>query len=208
MAGSRSVCHPKRSARAWRRSVKSFGRAGEMPRRCPCRLRCRSRRPAWIAGAALALLESHLRLRRERVGPGSERAALPWLPFVVTGADRAEGILVAAQTTISTGDTVRWTMASTPHTVSSGPTGGPNVACGTGDLFDSGTANAFTPGFVFTHQFNTPGTCHYYCIIHPTVMFGDVIVAGGTTTTVATTTSTVTNRSAGSANAFVSSSSV
>ena len=88
------------------------------------------------------------------------------------------GILATAMTTISVGDTVRWTARSTssPHTTTSeaGMTGGPNAACATGDLWDSGVANAFTPGFVFTHQFNTPGICAYYCIIHPTVMQGQV----------------------------------
>src|SRR5579862_3913321 len=48
------------------------------------------------------------------------------------------GILVDAMTTISAGDTVRWTMRSTPHTATSGPTGGPAGACATGDNFDSG----------------------------------------------------------------------
>src|SRR3977135_2465493 len=62
------------------------------------------------------------------------------------------GILVSAMTSISTGDTVRWTMKSTPHTATSGPTGGPNVPCGTGDLFDSGVGKAFTPAFYFAHK--------------------------------------------------------
>src|SRR6266446_1550580 len=68
------------------------------------------------------------------------------------------GILVIAMTTITPGDSVRWTMRGTPHTVTTEAalTGGPAAACGTGDKFDSELANAFTPGFVFTHQFNTP----------------------------------------------------
>jgi plastocyanin len=103
------------------------------------------------------------------------------------------GIIAAAVSTIAVGDSVVWTMTSTPHTTTSGPTGGPAAACATGDLWDSGTANAFTPGFVFTHTFNTPGTCNYFCFIHPTTMFGNVVVVAGnttTTTTVQTTTTT------------------
>jgi plastocyanin len=74
-----------------------------------------------------------------------------------------------ATTTISVGDAVTWTMRSTPHTVTATP-------CGTGDVFDSGIANAITLGFVFTHTFNTPGTCAYHCTIHPAVMQGQVQV--------------------------------
>jgi len=107
------------------------------------------------------------------------------------------GIIVAAQTTISAGDTVRWTMRGTPHTATSetalGTGGSVATMCGTGDTFDSGIANSATAGFVFTHTFSNPGTCAYFCIIHPSVMFGQVNVGPGptTTTTVATTTTTV-----------------
>ena len=88
------------------------------------------------------------------------------------------GVGETAVTTISAGDTVRWTMRSTPHTVTSeaGLTGGPKGACGTRDNWDSGIANAFSAGFVFSHTFNTPGSCTYYCLTHPS-MQGRVDVA-------------------------------
>jgi len=92
------------------------------------------------------------------------------------------GNLVTAMTTISVGDTVTWTMRSTPHTVTSqtalGTGGTGPTTCGTGDIFDSGIANSFTVGFVFSHTFNTPGTCVYFCIMHPTTMQGQVQVNG------------------------------
>jgi plastocyanin len=88
------------------------------------------------------------------------------------------GIGTTAVTTISAGDTVRWTMRSTPHTATSeaGLTGGPSAACATGDKWDSGITNAFSAGLVFTHAFKTPGSCAYYCLTHP-MMQGRVDVA-------------------------------
>src|SRR5262245_13440968 len=90
------------------------------------------------------------------------------------------GILINALTTITAGDSVRWTMRGTPHTASSqtaiGTGGAAATACATGDLFDSGIANAFTPGFVYTRQFNSAGNCAYYCILHPSTMQGIVTV--------------------------------
>src|SRR5579862_8624378 len=71
------------------------------------------------------------------------------------------GSQAIAVTSISAGDTVRWTMISTPHTTTSetalnastgGDTGAP---CGTGDTWNSGAPNAFNTGLVFTHTFNT-----------------------------------------------------
>jgi plastocyanin len=100
------------------------------------------------------------------------------------------GIIATATTTISPGGTVRWTMRSTPHNVvtEAALTGGPAAACGTGDKFDSGIANAFSPGFVYTHTFKKPGTCAYFCIVHPITMQGQVIIATTTASTTPTTT--------------------
>src|ERR1700751_1128358 len=80
------------------------------------------------------------------------------------------GAAVVAMTSIMAGDTVRWTMTALPPTTTSeialGTGGSGPTACATGDSWDSGIPNAFTLGFIFTHQFNTPGTCTYFCIIH------------------------------------------
>jgi plastocyanin len=101
--------------------------------------------------------------------------------FVDCNTTMTGGLYVTAVTNISLGDTVRWTLRSTPHTVTSQTalnTGGQFATpCGTGDLFDSGIANAFTTGFVFTYTFNTLGTCTYYCILHPPTMQGQVNVS-------------------------------
>ena len=88
------------------------------------------------------------------------------------------GLLATAMTTIPVGDTVRWTMTSAPHTVTTEAVlkGGTAAACVTGDNFDSGVANAFTLGLAYTHTYSKPGICTYYCIIHPTTMQGQVNV--------------------------------
>lgn len=93
-------------------------------------------------------------------------------------ASRTGGFKVVPRTVIKKGDTVKWTMRGTPHTVTSEAalTGGPAAACGTGDIFDSAIANSFTSFYVFTHTFNTPGTCNYFCIIHPLYEQGQIIV--------------------------------
>ena len=67
---------------------------------------------------------------------------------------------------ISVGDTVRWTWASSGHSVSSGPQCyadsqfcSPNdMACFPGTLSNAGT--------VYQHTFNTPGSYSYICFVH------------------------------------------
>jgi len=46
------------------------------------------------------------------------------------------------------------------------------------------------PGWSGTCTFNTPGTYHFYCDQHPTVMRGTIVVSTGTTTTGTNTTRT------------------
>lgn len=84
-----------------------------------------------------------------------------------------EGI---CQTTITAGDTVLWDLGSAinSHTV---------TACGdscdnptSSPLFDSGNV---APGGTYTYTFNQPGTFLYYCTIHPTLMFGRIVVQPG-----------------------------
>ena len=81
---------------------------------------------------------------------------------------------------ISVGDTVRWTWATSGHSVTSGP---PCVAdsqycspndtnCPAGTLSNSGT--------VYTHTFGEPGVYSYHCAAHCVIgMTGVVNVSGG-----------------------------
>jgi len=89
---------------------------------------------------------------------------------------------VPSTVNISVGDTVRWTWATSFHSVTSGP---PCVAdsqycspndmnCVAGTLSNSGT--------VYTHTFNVSGTYSYHCASHCAIgMTGVVNVSGGCT---------------------------
>ena len=73
---------------------------------------------------------------------------------------------------IHVGDVVRWTFAGDPHTVTSGSPGAPDGA------FDSGIK---APGGTFQMTFQTTGTFHYFCQIHPEQMTGTIVVSAGST---------------------------
>jgi plastocyanin len=81
---------------------------------------------------------------------------------------------------ISVGDTVRWTWATSGHSVTSGP---PCVAdsqyCSPNDTscFPGSLNNS---GFVYTHTFSRAGTYSYHCLAHCVIgMVGTVNVSGG-----------------------------
>jgi len=66
--------------------------------------------------------------------------------------------------TVTAGTTVKWTNHDNfTHTVR---------------LTDNGTheLGTMSPGQSLTHTFNTPGTYHYDCSLHPQDMHGEVIV--------------------------------
>lgn len=96
------------------------------------------------------------------------------------GAVRAATVSVDAvnfrylpqQRIIAAGDTVRWTFAGEPHTVTSGA---PGAADG---RFDSGIVEA---GATFSLRFDTPGSFPYFCEIHPEDMVGIVEVTAAAT---------------------------
>jgi plastocyanin len=77
------------------------------------------------------------------------------------------------ETAIDAGDTVVWDLSSgiNSHTVThcgascDDPTSSP--------LFDSGTVAA---GGTYSYTFNAAGTFLYYCEVHPTLMFGRIVV--------------------------------
>ena len=79
-----------------------------------------------------------------------------------------------ASRSIHVGDVVRWTFAGDPHTVTSGAPGAPDT------VFDSGIK---TPGSTFQVTFQTVGTFHYFCQIHPEQMTGTIVVSAGSTPT-------------------------
>jgi len=87
--------------------------------------------------------------------PGCEDSASCFLPF---------------SKSITTGTTVTWKNFDTAaHTFTSGTAADPGTV---GDLFDSSLIFA---GQSFSHQFNSPGTFDYFCLVHPW-MVGQIIV--------------------------------
>jgi plastocyanin len=109
---------------------------------------------------------------------------------------------------VAVGDTVRWTWAGTPHTVTAGE-------CSTGIYEDCVVSNAFCSpndlncinnptsgvGFVYSHQFNTAGTFRYFCREHLASMTGIVIVDAAASPTVQLSAATYNvNESSGVAN--------
>jgi plastocyanin len=79
-----------------------------------------------------------------------------------------------AEITVNAGDVVTWTVTKAigePHSVTSG------TPTDTGTrLFDSGIDKLKDNGSNFQVTFATPGTFAYFCIDHPTVMIGTVVV--------------------------------
>jgi plastocyanin len=71
---------------------------------------------------------------------------------------------------VGVGDTVRWTFAGDPHTVTSGSPGSPD------GRFDSGIKD---PGATYQVTFDTAGTFRYFCQIHPEQMTGTIVVSAG-----------------------------
>jgi plastocyanin len=81
---------------------------------------------------------------------------------------------------VAQGDTVTWTVTQAvgePHTVTSGT---PSDA-DKGSVFDSqhddpGLTLLKDNGGTFSFTFSAPGTYPYYCVVHPTLMTGEVVV--------------------------------
>ena len=94
---------------------------------------------------------------------------------------------IPATVTISAGDTVRWTWQAFFHSVTSGQCAGDCVAdnkfCSPSD-FDCASSSPSGTGFVYSHQFNEPGTYPYFCNVHFGLMSGTVNVTASTTPTI------------------------
>jgi LPXTG-motif cell wall-anchored protein len=85
------------------------------------------------------------------------------------GVSEVEFAYQPATVTINVGDTVLWTNnGAQPHTSSSDP--------GSLETRDSGIMN---PGASFSHTFDQTGSFPYHCNVHPTQMFGTVVVQAG-----------------------------
>ena len=73
-----------------------------------------------------------------------------------------------ASRTIDVGDTVRWTFSGDQHSVTSRD-----------GLFDSGVLD---PGGSFQFTFTKAGTFRYYCLVHPGLMSGTIVVKAESST--------------------------
>jgi plastocyanin len=73
-----------------------------------------------------------------------------------------------ASRTIAVGDVVRWSFSGNPHSVTSRD-----------GLFDSGIKDA---GGSFQFRFAKAGTYRYYCMVHPGLMSGTIVVKAASAT--------------------------
>lgn len=100
--------------------------------------------------------------------------------------------------TISVGDTVRWTWASSFHSVTSGnPCTVDSQFCSPSDMnCSTGTLN--NVNFIYSHTFNQAGTFSYFCFAHCAFgMTGTVHVSGATPLQITTVVSRKTHGAAG-----------
>lgn len=109
--------------------------------------------------------------------------------------------------TINVGDTVHWSndeTTATAHTVTSGTSPTPDGTFDSSPNFPSGELN---PGQTFDFTFTSAGTFSYFCKVHPTTMFGTVVVqaaqATATTAPAATSTTAPTSTTAAATSTIV-----
>ncbi|HEX7948712.1 MAG TPA: plastocyanin/azurin family copper-binding protein [Candidatus Limnocylindrales bacterium] len=126
------------------------------------------RAAAWLALGLLAALSASF--------------LLPAVPTVAATASIAveNYDFAPASRTIQVGDTVRWTFSGDQHSVTSRD-----------GLFDSGITDA---GGSFEFRFTTAGTFRYYCVVHPGLMSGTIVVRAASATPRATVRPTATPR--------------
>jgi len=77
------------------------------------------------------------------------------------------------ETAISAGDTVVWDFSSSINSHTATDCGGSCDAPSASQVFDSGTVG---PGGSYSFTFDDPGSYPYLCSIHPTLMFGRIVV--------------------------------
>lgn len=77
------------------------------------------------------------------------------------------------ETVITAGDTVVWDFSSGINSHTATDCGGSCDTPSASQVFDSGT---IAPGGTFSFTFDDPGSYPYLCSIHPTLMFGRIVV--------------------------------
>jgi len=119
----------------------------------------------YMAALGVALLAAAA-LAPTAGGGGAARAA-------DTGVDATNSLTFSpASVTIAVGDTVTWTVVgAAPHTVTED-----------GGAFAS-PGSFLTTGQTYQFTFSAPGTYHYHCAIHGSVMAGTVVVEAAATAT-------------------------
>jgi plastocyanin len=83
-----------------------------------------------------------------------------------TFADQQSG---GSTTTIPVGTTVQWVWVSGFHSTTSGTCAG---ICNPDGVWNSGTGS----GMTFSHTFNQAGNFPYFCMVHQSMMTGNVVV--------------------------------
>jgi len=132
-----------------------------------------------------------------RIVPDSGPAAINQI-FDVTVAPGGTLTFSPNSVNISVGDTVRWTWASSFHSVTSGqPCTVDSQFCSPNDMnCSAGTLS--NQGAVYTHTFNQPGTYSYFCVSHCAFgMTGTVTVTGAAPLQLTTAVSRKTHGAAG-----------
>ncbi|PYK94786.1 MAG: hypothetical protein DME36_04260, partial [Verrucomicrobia bacterium] len=91
-------------------------------------------------------------------------------------------VFVPSTVNISVGDTVRWTWATSGHSVTSGlPCAADSQYCSPNDM-NCASGVLSNSGTVYTHTFTQPGRYSYFCAAHCALgMTGVVNVSGGCT---------------------------
>jgi plastocyanin len=123
----------------------------------PMTNRTRRRAAAWFGLSLFAVTAIAAGLS----SPGTARAAS--VSIAVENYDFAP-----ASRTITAGDAVRWTFSGDQHSVTSRD-----------GLFDSGIKDA---GGSFQFTFTEAGTYRYYCVVHPDLMSGTIVVKAASAT--------------------------
>ena len=102
--------------------------------------------------------------------PSATVTPSPTAALNVTTVATKDNYYVPANLTVNVGTTVVWTNEGTDiHTATSYATG----PGGTGYIWNSGILN---PKQSYNYTFTQTGTFNYFCGVHPTIMFGQVVV--------------------------------
>lgn len=110
--------------------------------------------------------------------PGATPTPMPTNQPATVDVGQGGGIVFVDQqsgngtTTIRAGSTVTWVWVSGTHSTTSGTCPMNGGLCNPDGLWDSGIGS----NMMFSHTFMTPGTFHYFCRVHESMMQGIVVV--------------------------------